>query len=353
MKKYSDSYYSNRSFLSKLFSYLSMQIKIKLLHIPTRMIIYITDRCNARCEHCFYWKELNKKNEPSLLEFQLLTDSLPYLDTISITGGEPFIRKDIFDIIKIFSRKTKKIAISTNGSFTEFICETISRVLKELDIYISLQISLDGVGEIHDKIRGVKIFDKVVNTLLKLKEVKNDRFSFNTLTVITNNNYKEIDRIADFVQNKLNVNAFFEFVRGERKDKSVVLPPINEIPDLLEKIKKIYSKNVKDPLLLYIDYKMLEAENFVIKNNRPLYRCYAGSGTGVIYPNGDISVCELFPPFDNLKRYNWNFKRAWFSKIAKLERKKVVNCFCTHGCWMFQNVLLSPKAMLKYFIDKS
>lgn len=347
---YRDSYLSNKSFILKVIHYIIMQLKIRVFHIPTRMIIYITDRCNARCEHCFFWRELNKNNDPTLEEFEALIDTMPKMDTISITGGEPFLRKDIYDIIKIFSKKAKKIAISTNGTFSEHIFNTVQKVLSNLDVYLSIQVSIDGMRETHNKIRGVNIFDNVVETLKKLKTIDNDRFTFNILTVITNHNYKEIDKIVDYFYKKLKINVFFEFVRGAPKEKDVNLPPYKEIEKVVKKIQEVYKTYKKDKMLLYIDLKMLEAELFVHKNNKKIYNCFAGKGTGVIYSNGNLSVCELFPPFSNLKKYKWNFKKCWNSKEARKARKKVKGCFCIHGCWLFQNILLSPKAMFNYYV---
>lgn len=347
--KYRDSYISNKSFFSKLIIYILMQLKIRVFNIPTRIILYVTDRCNARCEHCFFWRQLNNKSEPTIQQIEKLTNSLPVLDTISLTGGEPFMRKDLFDIIKILSRKSKKIAISTNGSFTDNIIKLIKNVLNELDIYISIQVSIDGIGKTHDRIRGVPIYNKVIKTLTEMKRIQHERFSFNTLTVITNHNYKEIENIAKVIRDEIGVNTFFEFVRGKPRNASVLLPPANEMKNIIKKLHKIYSKNEKDPLLLYLDKRMLDAEFYVYTYNKPFHKCLAGRGTGVIYPNGDISICELYSPFANLHEYDWNFKKVWFSKRANLERKKVKGCFCTHGCWMFQNILMAPSEIIRFY----
>ena len=205
----------------------------------------------------------------------------------------------------------------------------------------------------HNKILKVNIFDKVIETLKTLKRIKSDRFTFNTNTVITNSNYKEIEEMAEFIQNNLKVNAGFETVRGERQKKSPFLPPDEEMEKLFEKLKIIYSKNIKDPILLYTNYQMLKTELYINKHNKIKYKCFAGKGLGVIYPDGYISVCELFPPYANLKDYNWNFKKAWFSLKAKKARKKVKGCFCTHGCWLSQNILLSPKEMFKFHLSNN
>jgi len=71
--------------------------------------IIVTYRCNAKCVMCHTWKYPSRPEEefkPELLE------KLPFIDTINITGGEPFLRKDIYDIIDIFKKKPNVLLLA-------------------------------------------------------------------------------------------------------------------------------------------------------------------------------------------------------------------------------------------------
>ena len=71
---------------------------------PIQLTFFLTSRCNLRCEHCFYWKELDAdhSNELKIDEIKKIAQSLPRLLVLSITGGEPFVRKDICDVVSTF-----------------------------------------------------------------------------------------------------------------------------------------------------------------------------------------------------------------------------------------------------------
>ena len=101
------------------FSYASRIIKKS--GPPIQLTFFLTSRCNLRCEHCFYWKELDSdhSHELSLDEIKNIAKSLPRLLVLSITGGEPFVRKDISDVVKTFTQETRVhiVTISTNGFY--------------------------------------------------------------------------------------------------------------------------------------------------------------------------------------------------------------------------------------------
>jgi len=137
---------------------------------PLSLIQYVTNRCNAKCEHCFFWKDMeHETQELTLNEFRKIASSLKHpLNSISLTGGEPFLRDDLPEICKIFVgiNKTKSIFITTNGLLTDKIYSTTETILKNIDkcVRFQVQVSLDGKEKTHNKIRGVKIFKKAVKT---------------------------------------------------------------------------------------------------------------------------------------------------------------------------------------------
>ena len=130
--------------------------RIKIgLKTPVYIILFVSDRCNLKCRHCFWWKGKDEFNEISLVQFEKIATSLKHpLKTLHITGGEPFLRDDIVDIIKIFVDKnhTKDVTISTNGILVDKIvkeCKIINKIVPEL----SVSVSLDGLEKFHDKMR--------------------------------------------------------------------------------------------------------------------------------------------------------------------------------------------------------
>lgn len=320
------------------------------------IVLFITSRCNARCRGCFYWKSLNK-DELSLKEMERIFKGIPKLETVLFSGGEPFLREDIVEIVRLLvkTNKVKTIGIPTNGFLTKTIVKNVRRILREFPkLNLGIYISMDGFEKTHDKLRGVKgISKKALKTIEELKKLKKQERNFNLTvnSVILNENYKELPRFVGFVK-KLRVdNHTFDLLRGYHQ-QLVNLPPIKEIEKinrLRQKVRAYYTR--KNPFLLR-RYSVLR-EHFinktqmdVLRNKKWCFDCLAGQIISVVYSNGDLALCELLPPIENLKKKG--FKELWNSKKAKKQRlgmKKHV-CDCTHICFLSASLDHSPSTIL-------
>ena len=144
--------------------------------------LIVTQRCNAKCMMC------NSHENPTRPEDEMgpeVMEKLPEAKFIQITGGEPFLRKDIEDIVRILIKKAGRVMINTNGYYTEKITE-LCRNYPQL----AMRVSIDGSREMHDQIRGIPIYDKAMETIRELKEigVKDLGISF----TLQESNYKEM-----------------------------------------------------------------------------------------------------------------------------------------------------------------
>jgi MoaA/NifB/PqqE/SkfB family radical SAM enzyme len=151
---------------------------------PLDATIATTYRCNSRCEMCNIWQDANPAELP-LAFFRNLSPSLRY---INLSGGEPFLRADLPEIVGIIKEVAPKaqIIISSNGLATELIRERIQRIMR-LDPTVGVRISIDGLAATHDAVRGIPgIFNHAINTIEMLKNegVKNLGLSF---TIMDNN----------------------------------------------------------------------------------------------------------------------------------------------------------------------
>lgn len=133
--------------------------------------VIVTYRCNAHCNMCDCFKDPTRPEEEiTLKEIR----KLPEMAFTNITGGEPFIRKDIPEIVEELYKKSDRIVISTNGYFTDRIlslCERFPRV--------GIRISIEGLQETNDAIRGIPDgFNRGYNTLKKLVEMRHPDVGF-------------------------------------------------------------------------------------------------------------------------------------------------------------------------------
>src|SRR3989344_7476050 len=147
--------------------------------LPSYFIFYPTSRCNLSCSHCFYHDSLNKKvKELSLEEIDKFTKTMDPLLLLILTGGEPYVRSDIDQIVKIFYENTKVpiITIPSNGFFTGRMIEKVRKIMELCPkLVLNQLISLDGLYELHDKIRGFEgSFNKAIKTIEALKELQKE-----------------------------------------------------------------------------------------------------------------------------------------------------------------------------------
>lgn len=158
----------------------------------------ITNKCNFKCKHCYSNAVGHKdKEELSTKEAKELIDDLASMKVpvILLSGGEPLMRDDLFEIIEYISSKGIKVSLSTNGSL---ITRYTAKNLKDLGIsYIG--ISLDGTSKTNDYFRGIEgAYESIIRAIENCKEVKQKiglRFT------IQKQNYKEIKDILNLVDN--------------------------------------------------------------------------------------------------------------------------------------------------------
>src|SRR3989344_921381 len=113
---------------------------------PLYLIFFVTSRCNLRCEHCFFWRELNQaKKELSLEEIDKVTKNMDPLLLLRMTGGEPFLRTDLPEIAGLFYKNAgmRNLGINTAGFFTKRIVESVKKILSQYPIDLDVVVSID------------------------------------------------------------------------------------------------------------------------------------------------------------------------------------------------------------------
>lgn len=325
---------------------------------PAILTLFVTNLCNARCQHCFYWQNLEKeKKELSLAELERLSRDLGHLELLLISGGEPFLRKDLSKIIEIFWRNNglKTVSLVTNGLLPEKITKEVEKILKiSPHLLVIVPISLDGTKEIHDQIRGVKgAFEKVQETsrqLFKLKKkYQNLRIRF-TATVF-NLNYQNLFKLIDqmprlFPESEECWALSLNLVRGKPRNPDLKLPPVAKLKKLFAyktekfKEKRSWATKLFERIIFAAQMKILEEKKQIVP-------CEAGRLLTVVYEDWAVGHCELLPPIGSLKEKS--FKEIWQSKKAKELREKIIKkkCFCTHECALFPSLIAYPFGWFK------
>lgn len=298
--------------------------------------VIVTYRCNARCTMCNRYKCPSKPEEELSIE---TIKKLPKMYFTNITGGEPFIREDLPEIVRELYKKSDRIVISTNGFFTD-------RIIKLCEEFpnVGIRISIEGLEETNNKIRGLDDgFNKGYSTLKKLVEMKHPDVGFGM--TVQDANAKDLVALYD-LSNELNMefataslhNSFY-FVEAKNiiKDRLMVA---KEFENLVNKL--LASNSPKKWFRAYFNHGLI---NYIFGQKR-LLPCDMAFDTFFIDPYGDVMPCNGTKEKEvmgNLNDMEW--EELWNSEQAEKVRNIVRHC--TRQCWMIGSV--SP-AMHKYIL---
>lgn len=296
--------------------------------------VIVTYRCNARCTMCNRYKCPSKPEEELILGIIM---KLPPMYFTNITGGEPFIRADLKDIVRELYKKSDRIVISTNGFFTDRIIDLCTEFPN-----VGIRISIEGLEETNNSIRGLKDgFNKGWTTLKKLVEMKHPDVGIGM--TVQDANAKELVtlyKIADefkmeFATASLHNSFYFVEAKNIIRDRLMVG---KQFEDLINELLK--SSSPKKWFRAYFNHGLI---NYIFSQKR-LLPCDMAFDTFFIDPYGDVMPCNGTKDKEvmgNLSKQSWD--ELWNSVQAEKVRAKVKQC--DRNCWMIGSV--SP-AMRKY-----
>lgn len=296
--------------------------------------VIVTYRCNARCTMCNRYKAPSRPDEEISIE---TIKKLPKMYFTNITGGEPFIREDLPEIVKELYKKSDRIVISTNGFFTD-------RIIKLCEEFpnVGIRISIEGLEQTNNEIRGLNDgFNRGYSTLKKLVEMKHPDVGFGM--TVQDKNAKDLVALYDlsnemgmeFATASLHNSFYFVEAKNIIHDRPMVA---KEFEKLINKL--LESKSPKKWFRAYFNHGLI---NYIYGQKR-LLPCDMAFDTFFIDPYGDVMPCngtKCKEVMGNLNEQSWD--ELWNSEKAEKVRNVVRHC--SRNCWMIGSV--SP-AMHKY-----
>jgi len=342
----------------KFYAFLSVKGGINLP--PFHTFLEITYRCNLRCEFCQFLDILRKKTPESLRERELslseikrVIDQIPNHTLITITGGEPFLREDILDIVEYACLRHKVHIISNATLITEQVAKKLNKlgsghVLRNGLFWMS--ISLHGDKEIHDALTGVSgSFQKTTNAIKNIQKYRIHPYpKLNLQTVINKKNVAYLSRIVEIayglnvrVCNFMVQDVGVHFERDKMLDKPLFMyaptPPYIKEDLLAQSLKKAHDKALR--LGIKLRYQLGGKGNIIKYYSRKInienYVCYAPWSTIGISAYGDVGLC-FSCSFGNIKKQKlkeiWNNKRL--TNFRRLLIKKGAFPGCAGCCFL-------------------
>lgn len=315
---------------------------------PTSLVLFINNRCNMACDHCFI-PDLNTKTpEMSTEEIMRVADSFNQPIDVTITGGEALLTKDIEQILDYLmaNRYVRYLGLLTNGSMPErlaSICE--SMVAKYPHKKLKIQISLDGPEEIHDQIRKMRRgYEKAIRSFEQLIEIrkKYKNLKFTAAITLMRENLDSVEALIDDLE-RIKVPSKMSMVRGNSFStfgvpvsifKEEYEPQKPYINNDIEAVQRFLNRIESKYPHYFAGYQRQKLNIMLdtLKMRKRTFACRAGYDDVVIYADGYVAVCEQVLPFGHLRDWNWDLAAAWNSVQVWQHRALTTDCGCINGC---------------------
>jgi sulfatase maturation enzyme AslB (radical SAM superfamily) len=288
-------------------------------------------------------------------------------DHLLVTGGEPTLRQDLAEIIDIFIKTpAQTITMPTNGMLPEKINALVLEILnRHPENRILIGISLDGPREIHDKLRGPRgSFDNALKTLSLLGNLRHKykNLRLTTLTVIHEQNVARIFEFIDTIARDLPVDYIsIEPIRGSPQDpdlRPAGAPLLRSIQaKVLEKNLELLSRSSPEDALEILSYHIetYKLQLYALENQKMNFHCQAGEKVGVLEPDGELRICELFDTIGNVRDHDYSFRKVWHNRKAEEQRKRIASgaCWCTHCINLGHSIPFLPELSEKRIKTKN
>ncbi|MFP7754068.1 radical SAM protein [Thermodesulfobacteriota bacterium B35] len=300
--------------------------------------LIVTYRCNARCYMCNTWQFPSKREEEYGVD---LVEKLPEgLSFINITGGEPFLRKDLQDIVRTALGKTRRLVISSNGYFTERIVQLFERFGNR----IGIRVSIEGLPAANDELRGIKNgFDHGLRTLTALHGMGINDIGFG-MTVSDRNadDMIELYRLAnamglEFATATTHNSFYFHTTDNQYTDQEKVARAFENIAMELLKTNK-----PKNWFRAYFNMGLARKA----RGQKRALPCEVGTDMFFVEPNGNVVPCNgSDKPMVMGNLHTQSFNEIWYSPQAEKVRQMVSQC--DKQCWMIGSASPAMKKRIR------
>jgi MoaA/NifB/PqqE/SkfB family radical SAM enzyme len=332
----------------------------RLRPAPLNLTFSVTYRCNATCKTCDVWRK--RVDDFTLAEYEQTFRQLgakPYWLTFS--GGEPFIRPDLIDIILSAYRNCRPgiITIPTNGLLVEQIVDGVERLARGAPrSSVIINLSLDGVGARHDAIRGVPgNYAKVRETYERLRSLTAPNLTVGIHAVVSRLNVADFPALHRHVRDELRPASFITELAEERVELNTVGMDITPTPaQYLPIVDRLVADIESSPargvagLAQSFRRRYYEIAHRTLIERRQVLPCYAGLASAHVAPNGDVwTCCTRAEPMGNLREAAYDLDRVWRSAKADDLRSSIqrLECHCPLANAAYSSMLCDSSNLLR------
>lgn len=297
--------------------------------INVELVYLTTTACNYRCKHCNSYLWTKKDNELSIEEFIQIFEASEVLQQciFNIAGGEPFLKKDIVDLIAYLNQRGVECVITTNGKFTDKIKELVFKLEKKERIHFA--VSIDGDEKTHNNIRGGGIEQNAYRHAYETTQLlTGNGFNVQINMVIQKDNYPILDKIGKEFEE---MGAVLNYIPMVDYDEQSNIEKLSH-----QEIQKVYP---------YLKYNR-ERKLLLSRGKYKIRDCHAGKSSWILDSNGDVYCCYGFICKDSAKDFFLgNVRESGFDtiisseKVSEVYEHTVKNCDgCAWPCEIVREV---------------
>ncbi len=324
------------------------------------LIFFVTAACDSACRHCFYHGKAGGGELLTPEDTRRFAASLGRIKDLSISGGEPLLRKDLDVLLEPVLRfgKPRSVTFPTGGLHPELVMQAAEMILRHApSTRLTVALSFDGPPDVHDNVRGrpgaYVTLKKCHDILAPLCESGILRVKLaTTLCSLNERHLEEILLCArrDFPQASFH---HFEIMRGRPRDQSVKPPD----PALLmgkrakiirhwKKYTQFYPNAVVNRLALAAKLRLFDLAVDWLRGVDRMPPCRVDETHLVLTETGDVAFCELTKPIGNIREKDLS---AILSGDRAQKRKTMIRsgCSCFHSCFTPTNLMRDPAQWLK------
>jgi MoaA/NifB/PqqE/SkfB family radical SAM enzyme len=335
------------------------------------LILFVTSRCNARCKMCFNWRTLESPStDLELDEIRALARTTPELIQLTLSGGEPFLRDDLVEIIEAFHQNTgvSQITLPTNAILTDRIAAAVPEILDRFPrLSVNLDLSIDGVGADHDEIRGrPAAYEQVLKTYRAAVEIKKrrPRLRLGMSAVLSRFNRDQIIATLGEMGREFSFDRHeVMLARGSTREPSATEVSIDDYEKAhrwIERHDRAGSRTLFGRINYQLALSMRESLMRTVREDRMILPCLAGSKLMVVEADGLVRPCEILHTLlpegrpdlgladftlGNLRENDHDLRN-----IARSDRTRRVvefirdsRCHCTFECALFNSLVFNPR----------
>jgi MoaA/NifB/PqqE/SkfB family radical SAM enzyme len=311
---------------------------------------FVTSVCNARCAHCFY--PINAgKNELTLAEIDRFVSTLPPIRLLLISGGEPFLRRDLPEIIRVYFERCGvfDVGVPTNGFAAVEIAGMVERICSfSPELSLGVSVSIDGFRDFHDRVRAVPgLYDRAFASLESLLELARStpNLTVGVTTVFMRDNQAEVEDFCRFVYERYRPSHHsLGLIRGDAWD-----PRLKDGLDIdrYERLSRWLDaryppveartgwRGARTRARREVNRRRFEYVARQARGGDFEGFCLAGEREFVLTEDGTVHGCELIGmPLGNVREAGYDFAaiRRGGAAAEFVDQKHDRLCRCTHEC---------------------